>query len=72
LLHAPEARFNYPGAVVSKRHIFSGERVIIHNDHEFAIEFLCRLEFRSIERGAAQMIRGEITAAPARPDFCPC
>src|SRR5208337_3149106 len=66
LLHSPEARFDDPGAFVSKRHVLGGERVVIGDDDELAVEFLRRLDLLGIESRAAQIVGVEIAAVAAR------
>jgi hypothetical protein len=65
LFHSPEARFDDPGAFVSKRHILGRERVVIGDDDELAVEFLRRPDPRGIEPRAVQVVRGEIAAVTA-------
>src|SRR4051812_21914221 len=66
LLHAPEAGLDDGAAFVGERHVLGGERFVVGDDHELAVELLRRLDLGCIELRPTVPIRAEVAAITAR------
>src|SRR6516165_11416169 len=53
------AGFDDPGAFVAECHVFSGERVVIGDDDELAVELFGRFDLGRIEPGTTEVVGGE-------------